>query len=75
MWNEMDIFDKVKTLVICVGFAVALIATVICPFSAAMTAALVGKLWLAYICVQAAWAILDGSLAEWICIMMSLLRR
>ena len=69
-WNE-----KAKTLVICVGFAVALIATVICPFSSAMTAGLVGKLWLAYFGIQLIWSVLDGSMAEFLAIMSSLLRR
>ena len=75
MWNEMDLADKIKAVVMMVGFFVAFIATIICPFSSAMTIGMVGKLWLAYFGVQAAWAIIDGSMAEFICIMMSLLRR
>lgn len=71
----MDIYDKVKSVVTCVWFFVAIIATLICPFSDGMTIGLVGKLWLTYFGIQAAWAILDGSMAEIVCIMSSLFRR
>jgi hypothetical protein len=71
----MDKFDVFKNIIFCIGFFVAVIATLICPFSSAMTAGMVGKLWLAYFAIQFAWAILDGSLAEWVCVMSSLLRR
>ena len=71
----MDKFDIAKGIVFCIGFFVAVIATLICPFSPAMTAGLVGKLWLAYFGIQIAWAIVDGSLAEWVIVMESLLRR
>lgn len=75
MWDTMDNWDKFKAVVIMVGFFVAVIATVMCPFSAAMTAALVGKLWLTYFGIQFALAVLDGSMAEFVCLMLSLFRR
>ena len=71
----MDKFDVVKNVIFLIGFFVAVIATLICPFSDGMTIGMVGKLWLAYFGIQFAWAILDGSLAEWVIFMSALLRR
>lgn len=71
----MDRFDVVKNIIFLTGFFVAVIATLICPFSAAMTIGMVGKLWLTYFGLQLGWAILDGSLAEFVVFMSSLLRR